>query len=91
MIRWGTRADMAMVKRILERDDTCWLCGHDGADTGDHVVPKSIAPELMREPSNIRPAHGVKGCPTCGRKCNQSRGNRIRMPGQHDPAPSRWW
>lgn len=89
--RWGTRADMAMVKRMLARDDTCWLCQHPGADSGDHVVPKSIAPHLMRDPNNLRPAHGVNGCPTCRVKCNQSRGNRMTMPGKREPEPSRWW
>jgi len=62
-------------KAILARDPTCWLCGHGGADTLDHVIPVSKAPQLAQDPTNLRPAHGVAGCPTCGRRCNQERGN----------------
>lgn len=73
----------------------CWLCGHPGSDTLDHVIPASIAPELAGEPSNWRPAHGVKGCSQCPpntsgdkrrngqpQRCNQSRGNKLELPQQ---------
>lgn len=54
---------------------TCHLCGHDGADQADHILPLSLYPELDGVLSNYAPAHGVKGCPTCGEKCNQVKGN----------------
>jgi hypothetical protein len=55
---------------------TCWICGHPGATDADLIVPRSIAPRQPVHPRAYRPAHGVRGCPTCGRKCNQERGAR---------------
>ena len=61
---------------VLEYDDTCHLCGHAGADQADHVLPRSQNPDMDdADPSNLAPAHGVKGCPTCGEKCNQVKGD----------------
>jgi len=73
----------------------CWICGHAGSDSLDHVIPASVAPELAGEPSNWRPAHGVNGCAQCPpnlsgdrrrrgqpRRCNQSRGVSLTMPQQ---------
>lgn len=77
MSRW--RADSYSYRRMrrafLATHRVCWLCGHDGADNIDHVIP--VSPPHNGAPfdqGNWRPAHGVKGCPTCGRKCNQQRG-----------------
>lgn len=60
---------------------TCHLCGHGGADTADHLVPVSLSAHrsLPVTYHSLRPAHGVKGCTTCGVKCNQARGNSTRM------------
>jgi 5-methylcytosine-specific restriction endonuclease McrA len=52
----------------------CGYCGHpiaEGDYSVDHIIPKSIAPELTWEPSNWRPMHRTKkprwGCPgNCG-------------------------
>lgn len=61
---------------VLAHSDTCWLCGHDGADQADHVVPRSVdRTRDHADTTNLLPAHGVNGCPTCGEKCNQVRGN----------------
>jgi hypothetical protein len=54
----------------------CWICGHGGATDADHLVPISVDSEQPVDPHGMRPAHGVNGCPTCGRKCNQERGTR---------------
>lgn len=63
-------------ERLLERTTVCHLCGHDGADQADHIGPRSLNPELRDDDlSNLAPAHGVNGCPTCGEKCNQVKGN----------------
>lgn len=63
---------------VLSTSDVCHLCGHDGADTVDHLIPRSLDPTVdVADPANMAPAHGVHGCPTCGVKCNQSRGNRL--------------
>lgn len=43
----------------------CALCGRPGADSIDHILPKSDRPDLMLSLSNMRPAH---------RSCNSSRG-----------------
>ena len=52
----------------------CHICGHPGSTDADLVVPRAIAPQQPMTPSAYRPAHGVRGCPTCKRKCNQERG-----------------
>ena len=62
--------------KVLADSDVCWLCGHEGADTVDEVIPLSYGGSPV-DPDNLRPAHGVAGCPTCKRKCNQQRGNRM--------------
>lgn len=77
---------------LLAQNDVCWLCGHPGAQTADHVVVDRDWPRHevtgKRLPGfdaldNLRPAHGTMGnaappnrCLTCGRLCNQSRGDR---------------
>jgi 5-methylcytosine-specific restriction endonuclease McrA len=43
----------------------CWLCGGEGADSLDHVIPRSLGG--TDELGNLRPAH---------RACNARRGNR---------------
>lgn len=73
------------VANMLANNDMCWLCGHPGARTADHVI--SVRDWLrihgsyagVNNPANLRPAHGVKTfvnnpCPVCGLLCNQVRG-----------------
>lgn len=67
-------------RRFLAANRVCWICGHEGADTIDHVVPRSILKTKL-DYGNWRPAHGVSGCSTCvphadgrPRRCNQERG-----------------
>lgn len=50
--------------------DVCHLCGQSGADTVDHLVPRSVASKLHLDispfdPDNCLPAH---------RSCNSKRG-----------------
>lgn len=59
---------------VLAESTICWLCGHDGADQADDVVPKAKGGTSTL--ANLRPAHGTEPCPTCGKRCNQSRGAR---------------
>ena len=54
----------------------CALCGHDGADTVDHIIARDVRPDLAEDPDNLQPAHGVEGCPTCGARCNGDKGNK---------------
>lgn len=44
----------------------CYLCGKDGADTIDHVIP--LIKGGTNDTSNLRPAH---------LKCNYEKGNKI--------------
>lgn len=61
--------------RFLAEQDVCHLCGHAGADTVDHVIPVSKGADPA-DRDNWLPAHGVNGCPTCGRRCNSEKGDR---------------
>jgi 5-methylcytosine-specific restriction endonuclease McrA len=61
---------------VLQRSTTCVLCGHEGADQVDHIEPRSLNPERDEcDITNLASVHGVNGCPTCGEKCNQVKGN----------------
>lgn len=76
---------------VLAASRVCGICGHDGAETVDHIVsapdwPKlaggRLAPGFDALP-NLQPAHGSLGnsglvnyCGECGRACNQSKGAR---------------
>jgi hypothetical protein len=56
---------------LAESGGICWLCGHPGADTVDHVRP--LAEGGTNDPANLRAAHGPRrpeyGCPgNYGRK-----------------------
>jgi hypothetical protein len=70
--------------QVLATSTVCWLCGHEGAGDIDHDPPRSelLARGLNPEdPQYLRPAHGAYSrCPTCGRCCNQVRGNRDHIP-----------
>lgn len=59
---------------LLAHSDVCALCGHTGATTADHRIPLSRGGSHAL--SNLIPAHGTDGCPTCGRKCNQEKGSQ---------------
>jgi len=65
MSRIGGHRWRKIVREVLAESDTCWLCGQPGADSGDHVIPVSVRPDLELVRSNVRPAHLV---------CNQRRG-----------------
>lgn len=68
------RTHRAVRAAVLDRSTVCHLCGHEGADQADDVLPKSRGGASTV--ANLRPAHGTQPCPTCGKRCNQSRGNR---------------
>lgn len=75
-------------KAVLDASTTCHLCGHEGADQADHALPRSSHPEIDdADVSNLLPSHGVNGCPTCGEKCNQVKGNGTLT----KPVRSRLW
>jgi 5-methylcytosine-specific restriction endonuclease McrA len=61
---------------LLTESDTCHWCGHSGADTADHLIPVSRGGAKL-DPDNLAPIHGVNGCPTCGRKCNNEKSDNV--------------
>lgn len=65
MSRIGGHRWRKIVREVLAESDTCWLCGQPGADSGDHVIPVSVRPDLELIKSNVRPSHLI---------CNQRRG-----------------
>ena len=77
----STRTFKRMRARVLEQSDICWLCGQAGADTVDHIVPLSVAPEMGEDAANLMPAH---------RACNSKRGARLAENVRALPASRRW-
>jgi 5-methylcytosine-specific restriction endonuclease McrA len=80
-------------KRVLQASTICWLCGHDGADSADHLVPRAHLlatgqTHLLNAISNLAPAHH-EPCPTCNIRCNRKRGTG--MPSRKQAAASRPW
>jgi 5-methylcytosine-specific restriction endonuclease McrA len=78
---------------LADTAGVCWICGHPGAGDVDHDPPYSTLIRLgldPEDPAHIRgAAHGaLSRCPTCGRCCNQAKGNR---PHQPTAASSRAW
>lgn len=65
--KWGGRKAQQYVRLTLaEYGSTCWLCGFPGANTADHIIPRSTGGAVY-DLANLGPAH---------RRCNESRGNR---------------
>lgn len=68
---------------VLSQSDVCGYCGHPGSSDVDHIIPKSIRPDLAMEPTNLQPIHGAsKRCYTCdpesGRNCNREKGTSLQ-------------
>ena len=69
---------------VLAQSTICWLCGHDGADSADHLYPRwwclqTGRIDLLEDPANLAPAHH-QPCPTCEQRCNRRRGTGKREP-----------
>lgn len=65
--KWGGRKAQQYVRLTLETYGTvCWLCGFPGANTADHIIPRSLGGAVFNL-DNLGPAH---------KNCNESRGNR---------------
>ena len=64
MSKWGGRRAARLREATLDAYGTvCHLCGRDGADSADHLIPRSLGgPDTL---DNLRPAH---------LSCNQRRG-----------------
>lgn len=80
--KWGgSSATRARTYTIRRDKGICYLCGHTGANSLEHIIPKSVAPELMYEPSNwtithLASAGHAQGCqhPGCACVGNIARG-----------------
>jgi hypothetical protein len=70
---------------VLAASDVCWICGHAGADSVDHVEALALGGDAL-DLDNLAPAHH-QPCPTCRRRCNASRGAG-RGRGPTDPTPT---
>ena len=81
------------IRNMLAQTDTCWLCGHGGARTGDHITAHADWLRMygtldgFDDPDNLAPAHGTLGntglvnrCPICGQLCNQAKGAKTVQP-----------
>lgn len=80
----GAAYRTARALMFARHGDMCHLCGHPGARQADYLVPVSVDPTQRPDADLMRPAHGGgrpgttdNPCPVCGRRCNQSKGNRV--------------
>lgn len=84
--RMSGRQRQARNHRILSASTVCHICGHEGADAVDHVVALGRASDaaeakrLDEDPANLRPAHHDVPCPTCGERCNRTKGMKAWAP-----------
>lgn len=86
---WAGRYCQRLTALTLATKGTvCHLCGQDGADTADHVIPRSKGgPDTL---DNLEPAHGP---------CNYARQDKTMsewwashpLPTRAALAPSREW
>lgn len=88
--RWthDSRRYRKWLAEVKATGPTCYICGHPGSTEGHHVPPASLYPELAGDPATWKPAHGVRGCPVCGRRCNQEQGNSLTP--KQSPRSRRW-
>lgn len=63
----GSGAWPRMVRWVVQRDaGKCWICGHFGAKSADHVIPVTEAPHLAMDSGNLKAAHAYPGgCTEC--------------------------
>lgn len=61
---------------VLRASRVCYRCGHGGSNDVDHIVPPGRGGDKY-DLANLAPIHGVHGCPQCGRKCNQTKGDKL--------------
>lgn len=97
----GARVTAAIAFTIHRDHGTCWLCGHDGATSLDHVIPTILRPDLEWAPSNWRAAHlhpaDHKHGPRCTDTCSchvsdcTCPGNTGRRAQPPDQPPTRRW
>jgi 5-methylcytosine-specific restriction endonuclease McrA len=63
--------------QVLAASTICHLCGEDGADAVDHVIP--LAQGGSNDRSNLRPAHHYVAN-SRGEHCNMRKGSKLIAP-----------
>lgn len=86
----GGRPYRTLRASVLADSRICWICGHGGADVAEHVKSLINGGSLTNR-SNLRPAHGVNRCPTCGRNCNGEKGSSLDVDVFRPDPHSRDW
>jgi 5-methylcytosine-specific restriction endonuclease McrA len=88
--RWtyDSRRYRKALREIQATGPCCVICGHPGSDSIHHRLPASLFPDLASDPANWAPSHGVRGCPVCGRRCNQEQGSSLKA--KRSPRSRRW-
>jgi 5-methylcytosine-specific restriction endonuclease McrA len=71
----GSRPYRRIRAHILAHSRVCIVCGHEGSQDTDHIIPISKGGAPL-DPANLAPIHGVDGCPQCKRTCNQEKSDR---------------
>jgi hypothetical protein len=74
----GTYATRVTRAVLATQGTVCWLCGKAGADSADHVTPRSRCG--TDDPGNLRPAHNDP--------CNSRRQNRDPFDPDPEPRPA---
>lgn len=65
--KWGGRKAVRLTAlTIATYGDVCHICHNAGANSADHILPRSLGGS--DDIANLRPAHA---------RCNSARGNRI--------------
>ena len=65
------------IQQVLAiKGDICWICGHPGSTSADHVIERD-AGGAVYDLDNLEPVHHHP-CPTCGVRCNYRRGAQYR-------------
>lgn len=60
MTRKAGRRWTRLAHWTIQRDQgICWICGHPGADTADHLESVDAAPQREFDPTNLAAAHGA--------------------------------
>jgi 5-methylcytosine-specific restriction endonuclease McrA len=90
--RIGGRRWSRVVSYVIARDQgICHLCGHDGADTGDHLTRLEDGGAEL-DPDNVKAAHGTRRTlEHDGYTCPGNYADTRRTHTPPTPPPSRVW
>lgn len=66
----GTQAWKRARAYVLARSRICWICGHAGANSVDHIVPIAAGGDPLAL-ANLAPAHI---------SCNSRKGKKLNVP-----------